>query len=276
LKVTVYFTQPDFDDYNNNNGNDLDMPTGPLDVNKFANVRISQYHGNILPGCNLQDITPACYSGPATSVTPDLVAWNSGQNRWEVTFSVSSFSGFYFTTNIGAPLPLTLISFDAVKKDKLVQLNWITTQEINTSHFLVQRGGDGITFNNIGRVEAKNTSGNNNYSLADASPVNGVNFYRLKMIDIDGKITYSSIIKIVFARKNELQVFPNPAKNSITLSGLQNKGIIKIMAADGKLIKQLSAKAGSMLIDLSTLAKGVYLLQYNNEVKTEQVKIIKE
>ncbi len=96
------------------------------------------------------------------------------------------------------------------------------------------------------------------------------------MVDINGKSTYSSIIKIVFTDNKDLQVFPNPAKNTITLSGLQNKGTLKIIAADGKVVKQLIAKTGSMLIDISTIEKGIYILQYNNENRTHQVKIIKQ
>jgi hypothetical protein len=173
-------------------------------------------------------------------------------------------------------LPLNLLHFDAVKNKTNVQVNWQTTNEINTSHFIVQRSASGTNFNNIGRVEAKNTSSTHDYSLTDASPVEGVNFYRLQMVDIDGKTTYSPIIKIVFTGKNELQVFPNPAKNIITVSGLQNKGTIRIIAADGKAVKQLSTKAGNMLVDIGTLAKGIYILQYSNENKTEQIKIIKQ
>ena len=183
----------------------------------------------------------------------------------------------FWIVKLGASvLPLHLLSFDAVKNKTNVQLNWQTTNEINTSHFIVQQSSNGTFFNNIGRVEAKNTSGNNDYSLTDASPGDGVNFYRLQMVDIDGKITYSSIIKVAFAGKNALQVFPNPTKNTITVSGLENKGTIKIISVDGKVAKQLSAKAGNMLVDISTLTKGIYILQYNNEAKTEQVKIIKQ
>ncbi len=147
-------------------------------------------------------------------------------------------------------LPLRLLSFSSNETSQnLVQLNWQTTNEINTSHFIVQHSVNGITFNNIGRVEARNTSGTNDYSLRDTSPIDGVNFYRLQMVDIDGKTTYSSIIKIVFSGKSELQVFPNPAKNVITLSGLENKGTIKIIAADGKLVKQIVVVANNSKID---------------------------
>ncbi|MEO6818942.1 MAG: T9SS type A sorting domain-containing protein, partial [Ginsengibacter sp.] len=173
-------------------------------------------------------------------------------------------------------LPLRILRFDAVKTNTIVQLSWQTTNEINTSHFIVQRSGNGINFTDIGKIGARNVSGNNDYSLTDASPVNGDNFYRLKMVDVDGKTSYSKIIKIVFTGKNELQAFPNPAKNSITLSGLQNKGTIKIIATDGKVVKQIAVTANSMMVDISALNKGIFILQYNDEGKVQRLKIIKE
>ncbi|MEO8110130.1 MAG: T9SS type A sorting domain-containing protein [Ginsengibacter sp.] len=193
-----------------------------------------------------------------------------------ITVNVSSFSTFFLHGGLSAVLPLTLLDFTGQKQNTNIKLQWQTTNEITTSHFFVQRSANGTTFTNIGRVEARNTSGTNDYNLTDATPGDGVNFYRLQMVDIDGKTTYSSIIKIVFSGKSELRVFPNPAKNMITLSGLENKGIIKIIAPDGKLVKQLSATSNSMLIDISTLAKGFYILQYKDGRKMEQAKIVKE
>jgi uncharacterized repeat protein (TIGR03803 family) len=209
-----------------------------------------------------------------------IFEWDPITNIYTKTFDFTGANGSYpygdliaFTNSI---LAINLQTFTVQQYLQTSLLNWQTTNEINTSHFIVQRSATGITFNNIGRVESRNTPGNNNYSLTDASPVDGVNFYRLQMVDIDGKTTYSPIIKIVFTGKNELQVFPNPAKNIITVSGLQNKGTIRIIAADGKAVKQLSTKAGNMLVDIGTLAKGIYILQYSNENKTEQIKIIKQ
>ena len=73
-----------------------------------------------------------------------------------------------------------------------------------------------------------------------------------------------------------MQVFPNPAKNSITISGLQNKGIIKIIAIDGKVVKQIMVTANNMLVDISALNKGIFILLYTVEGKVQKLKIVKE
>ncbi|MEP7142287.1 MAG: T9SS type A sorting domain-containing protein [Ferruginibacter sp.] len=172
--------------------------------------------------------------------------------------------------------PLNLLLFKAQVQTNNISLQWQAANEINTSHFFIQRSNDGVTFNSIARVEAKNTGGNNNYSLLDTHPTNGINFYRLQIVDKDGKTTYSQIIKITLIGKNVLQLFPNPATKFIALSGLENKGAIRIIASEGKLIKQLPATANSMLIDISILAKGLYMLQYNSAERLEQIKFLKE
>ncbi|MEO6133561.1 MAG: T9SS type A sorting domain-containing protein [Ginsengibacter sp.] len=206
-----------------------------------------------------------------------MSANNVSQFKYGYEYSYSGgYQGIRLSFGTAVVVPLNLLRFEVLKNKTTVQLSWQTTNEINTSHFTLQRSANGTIFNIIGRVEAKNTSGNNDYSFTDANPVDGVNFYRLQMVDIDGKTTYSSIIKIVFAGKNELLVFPNPAKNTITISGLQSKGAIKIMAADGKVVKQIVVVANTSKIDVSTLAKGFYLIQYNDEGKMQQVKFVKE
>ena len=190
--------------------------------------------------------------------------------------SAGGYQGIRLSFGTAAVLPLTLLHFAAVKINSGVQLNWQSTNEINSIQFIVQRSDDGANFLNIGSVAARNNSGTNDYSLTDDSPDNGVNFYRLQMVDRDGKITYSPVVKIVFTGKNEMQVFPNPAKNSITISGLQNKGIIKIIAIDGKVVKQIMVTANNMLVDISALNKGIFILLYTVEGKVQQLKIVKE
>lgn len=267
--IILYYTNEEFQAYNLAVGNGLQLPDATLSTTINANnLRIIQYHGI--------GTTPGNYNpGTMETITPTSVVWNSTTVRWEVSFDVNGFSGFFVQTTDGA-LPLTLLNFSGHKQNTHMLLNWKTTNEINTSHFIVQRSANGTFFNNIGRVEARNTSGNNDYSFTDVSPINGINFYRLQMLDIDGKMTYSAIIKIVFTGKNELQVFPNPANNIITLSGLQSKGVIKIMSADGKLVMQMAVTNNSLLVDISKWAKGMYILQYNDGEKVQQIKIIKE
>ncbi|MEO7049863.1 MAG: choice-of-anchor tandem repeat GloVer-containing protein, partial [Ferruginibacter sp.] len=209
-----------------------------------------------------------------------IFEWNPNTNIYLKLFDFTGANGSYPWGGLvelkNTTLAIKLQSFTAQQHLHTSLLNWQTINEINTSHFIVQRSANGTTFTNIGSVDSRNTPGAHDYSLTDARPVDGVNFYRLQMVDNDGKTTYSSIIKIVFADKNELQVFPNPAKNIITLSGLQSKGTIKIIAADGKMVKQMPVIGRSLLLNISTLANGLYIIEYKNEKEIQQIKIVKK
>ena len=96
------------------------------------------------------------------------------------------------------PLPVTFLSFNAKKlTETAAVLNWKTSQEQNSSYFQVERSNDALHYFNIGRVAA---SGNSttaiDYYFTDTKPAAGINYYRLKQVDIDGKFEYSNTIKI--------------------------------------------------------------------------------
>ena len=247
-----------------------------------GNITAAEYFIDADPGVN--NGTPITINTPGSLVNQTFnitTLINLAQGDHYVAIRVKNAEGkwslFNFDTlTINGVLPISELTFTALKENNSVKLYWKTTNEINTSHFNIQRSANGTSFTNFGSVTARNISGNNDYNFRDVNPIDGVNFYRLQMVDIDGKTTYSSIIKILFTGMNGLQVFPNPATNMISLKGLQSNGIFKIMASDGKLVKQISVTASSMLVDISTLAKGMYILQYNNEEKTAQIKIIKQ
>ena len=86
--------------------------------------------------------------------------------------------------------------------------------------------------------------GINNYNFTDLNPVTGNNFYRLKMIDIDGKFSYSSVIAIrISDAAFKLSAYPNPANNISTLvfnSAAAEKYVIDMTDQSGKIIKRIS------------------------------------
>lgn len=174
------------------------------------------------------------------------------------------------------PLPLQLLTFSGTKLDSEVLLKWETTGETNTSHFEVQRSNDGLNFQQIGRVNATGNAGTQHYSLLDLQPASGNNFYRLKMMDVDGRFSYSGIIRINMENIGLMTVFPNPVKNMITVAGLKQGGVLKLIGMDGKLMLQWPVTAQSMTVDISRFAKGIYLLQYLKEEVTTIQRIIKQ
>ena len=135
-------------------------------------------------------------------------------------------------------------------------------------------------FSSIGTVLARNTSGTNNYALDDASPLSGVNYYRLKIVDRDGSYKYSFIIAVNNKQLQTLTLFPNPVNDHpyITHAKAAAGAVISIYAMDGRTISSTLVSKGAVqtTIDLSTLAAGVYQLVYRNGSSVESMKFVKQ
>jgi hypothetical protein len=172
------------------------------------------------------------------------------------------------TITISGVVPLTLLSFDAFKNKNEVSLKWTTTNEINTSHFEIERSSNGVEFTKIGSVNSANSSGLNNYSSEDIQPLKGLNFYRLKQVDIDGSFKYSNINKVMFETfGDDLHIYPNPAKIYIQLdyAGKQKTILVNVFDVQGRLIKTTTlTNMLPLKLNVENLAKGKYIIQLSD------------
>jgi hypothetical protein len=161
-----------------------------------------------------------------------------------------------------ALLPVTLLDFYGRYGDKMVTLTWNTEREINTKYFTVEKSFDQATFIPITNITASGSSQEHNYQYTDRSSLTGIIYYRLKMVDADGRFTYSKIIAISAPLNNAIIVFPNPVKDKlfIRLSGIADPTEISIADARGTVIKHLQLRAGAFEASVSTarLPAGVY------------------
>ncbi len=191
------------------------------------------------------------------------------------------------------PLPVKFMSFDAVVKEKAVVLNWVTTNEINHSHFDVERSFEGTNFKKIGSVSVpvKITGDKNSYKHTDNDielQSRQYTYYRLKQIDIDGKSGYSKVIMLRLNPKPgenmKVIVSPNPFSEKLTVSyEAAESGIasVNLMNASGQILlsKQTIVVKGYNNLHtegLHTLSPGMYFVQLlvNGKVISNQ-KIIK-
>ena len=183
-------------------------------------------------------------------------------------------------------LPLQLLHFGGVLNNNVADLQWQTAQELNFSHFIVQRSFDGTNFSAIGNVNCLGNIDKTNYSFTDDlhSRTEEKVFYRLQLLDKDGRFTYSKIIR--FDRTQgylTLHIFPNPVANSLILSFDQNKAgkaEINITDMNGiSVIKQrenISAGRAGITIDVSVLPSATYILSVTNASGTTQQKFLKQ
>jgi hypothetical protein len=126
-------------------------------------------------------------------------------------------------------LPVKMLYFKADKQgnDQAI-LKWATASELDNDHFEIERSADAQVWNKIGEVKGNGTtSEQHDYSFVDAQPVSGVNYYRLKQVDVDGHFTFSDVTEVQFdniaVSPIDLSIYPNPmAANGILNIKLSN------------------------------------------------------
>ncbi len=152
--------------------------------------------------------------------------------------AVTNFSPFTLASvTANNPLPVELISFDAVVNDgSQVDLKWVTATEINNDYFVVEKSKDGKNWEEVVWVDG---AGNSNYTLeyyeTDENPYEGISYYRLKQVDFDGKTSYSEIVPVAFEKNIEknITVLPNPVKRGeaiyLEINGFKGNNILLVL-----------------------------------------------
>ena len=189
---------------------------------------------------------------------------------------------------LSTPLPVTLLNFTGKAVNSTVQLNWLTSAEISTKNFQVEKSGDGNIFQNLVSVSPRGTrTSGADYSSVDAHPYPGYSYYRLKVYNMDGSFTYSNVVKIKTAVKSITitRLYPNPTSSVINLElAADNQQLVNIEVYDvsGKkmMSQQLSLSSGinEKQLSLSNFASGTYFVRFkdaqNNIIEND--KVVKE
>lgn len=266
-RITLYFTQQDFTAFNTSNV--IKLPIDATDAaNNKANLRIEKRAGNTNNGTGL----PASYTGSITTIDPAdaEIVWNNDNNRWEVSFDVTGFSGFFVKTASGV-LPLKWLNVNGtLNLLKQALLSW-KAEEQNVIRYEIEKSTDGISFVSIGSVPGQG-DGTHTYSFTESTPLQGNAFYRIKQTDADGKMSYSSTIVLKINTLSSLTVYPNPVKNAVNISSTKKQTTV-LFDASGKIIQILSLTPGIRSLNTEYWNKGLYLLKSENG---ETIKIIKE
>ena len=184
-----------------------------------------------------------------------------------------------------APLPVSIISFSGKKElNNTNVLNWEVAQQKNILRYEIQRGYATNGFETIGEQEVSSDM-NTSYSFIDYSP-QGINYYRLKIVDENNHVSYHS--KIVFISNNssnaEVLLFPNPASDNIYLDikeDYDKQGIqLSVFDMTGRIVYNTSKEINNTLVQIPTgnLARGNYILRYkkDDESIAQNIKFSKE
>jgi hypothetical protein len=190
-----------------------------------------------------------------------------------------------FSFAVGAPLPVTLLNFNAKAKANTVLVSWITTGEQNNRYFTVERSGDGRHFTPIGRVAgAGNSNSELNYQFTDMNPLPGAGYYRLRQVDQDGNASLSSVatVRMNNDARIALTLTPNPVTSyvHININTTGKSYTMRVRAVDGRVlisgsgaVNQLNQQLNSRLNDL---LPGVYVLTADNSAEHYTIKFMKQ
>ncbi|MES2389296.1 MAG: T9SS type A sorting domain-containing protein [Bacteroidota bacterium] len=222
---------------------------------------------------------------PYNTPNPGWVAY-SGTTAGNVFTNAETIPDFSRITLGGDdfPLPVTFLSFDAVRKQNSVSLKWTTTSEQDAAWFMVERSFDGVTFEQVGKVAAGgNNTGLKAYSFTDNftdSPA-GTVYYRLRQTDINGTYMFSGLRHVNFDKESaniKPGIYPNPARGELFISNAEDGVSLEIYDLTGRQVlnAELPANAASNRVDVSELLPGLYnvLIIRNNERVYRKLRIL--
>ncbi len=167
------------------------------------------------------------------------------------------------------PLPVKFANLNANLVSDFVKVNWNSEVEVNTNIYSIEKSTNGSDFKEIGKLFASNAG---KYSWIDASP-NAVNYYRIKSVDNNGSVNYSSVVKVLRQTKAGISVFPNPVadkKLNIQLDGFElGKYAVNVYSISGQTVlsttinMENSSLAQTIALPNSIKA-GIYQLELTN------------
>jgi len=224
----------------------------------------------------------------------DVTGWSTPQSKWKdlgngattgnasggtVTSSapVTQFGAFTLASlTVMNVLPVQLTSFTAsVVNPSLVDLRWSTASEQNSNYFIVERSVDGQQYDPMQTVPAAGNSNQIlNYVAKDGRPLKGISYYRLKMVDLDGKAVWSEVRVVNIGGGTELTMYPNPAIDR-TFIELNDNKVLKVTVVDNagrELLSIMRPTEAVLSVDVSRLAAGLYFVIIDLEDKTRTTK----
>ncbi len=222
--------------------NDL-KATNPLFLNASLDPLVADFR--------ISSASPAANSGLSF---PDVTTDFAGTTRSLTGVDRGAYE-------IASIIPVELISFNAAPSVASARapsnvLTWATATEINTTHFDIERSNDGKTFEKQGSINANGS--HSTYQFIDEKPLNNSNYYRLKINDIDGKITYSNIVNVSTVGKTKVKIYPSVSNGYLTVEGAKSFEIINLL---GQVVLSETAAIHHSYLTIHHLQNGVYIVR---------------
>jgi photosystem II stability/assembly factor-like uncharacterized protein len=269
------------------------LDTGKNWTPLYTTVSSSWYNSPNSLGTSSFPAGQAFFSGTISSYTQKScdISFLAGNSQVAFRFAFKSDEA---TTAAGAaiddiqitgpannPLPLSLTSFIASKDNRDALLQWNTSNEVNVGYFDVERSWNGTEFSAIARSAAKNAV-QNNYAATDwlsrlASRPSNTTYYRLKMVDKDGKYNYSGIqvLKWNDVQNSQLSISPNPFKDHLQVNTALKVKQLQLLDNNGRIVAN-SSSLNNGRFNLPQLAPGSYFLKVHTSEGVITQKVMKQ
>ena len=182
-----------------------------------------------------------------------------------------------------SPVPVELSHFKATAVEETSVLDWRTASEINNAGYEVQRNTLGSDWVTIGWVDGNGTKQSaSDYAFVDESPLNGVNYYRLRQLDFDGSKSFSGIVSTRFAKTTDVEVYPNPSQGNFHVDLPEvptGELLFRVADVNGRLIHQekiVDPGFATYDLELDFLPSGTYQLDIVSSLgqATERIVIL--
>ena len=174
-------------------------------------------------------------------------------------------------------LPVSFVSFFSKVNENSIIIKWLTANELNTTHFIVQHSTDGSFYSDIGILKAIGF-GANKYEFIDNNQANGINYYRLQSVDKDGSSSYSKVVSVNFSENQILSIAPNPAKDyaNINFSKTAENASIAVFDITGKQVitQYLSGSTNVYKLNTQSLKSGLYVIKINTSTGNYNEKLL--
>lgn len=184
------------------------------------------------------------------------------------------------TSWLDGTLPLQLKSFSVTSRNGFAGLSWQTCNELNVKQFEIQKSADAVNFASVAAVTAKNAGCATTYNFNDSKALSGTAYYRLRMVDFDGRSSLSGIVSITGKLPVSVNVFPNPVSSNLVVTHPKAfaEASLQVIGFDGKIvmINNITQDAVQTSLNISKLARGNYIAVFTNGNQKQTVKFVKQ
>jgi len=234
-----------------------------------------QNPGTGLPvNIDLTNNTPGVYT---LEVYYDYTGQDGGNGCGTTKYDNNNNNPVNYTAGftITAPVPVSFGNISIINNSNTNNIHWKTYSEAFTAAFKLERSGNGTDFYTIGEMPAAGFSSNiRNYMLQDRNPLNGINYYRIKMTEADGKYQNSAIVKTTNKISGNWYLLSNPVKGYIEIRGIDQGDEISLVNPAGQKIYHSVSKGNQHNISTTGISAGIYFISVSKSNGTEIKQVI--